>query len=147
MIAHELGHAGLYVRDLEASTHFYRDVLGFREVCRLPGATFLSSGRAHHELALIEPGPEAVPAPAGPYYGVAHLAVKIGNSLDELRAAHRELLAAGTPITAVLDFEGSQSIVVRDPDGNEVEVFVDATPALWRKDPSHVGTFPKPLTL
>ena len=28
----ELGHVVLYVRDLERSRHFYRDVLGFREL-------------------------------------------------------------------------------------------------------------------
>ncbi|MCU1426451.1 MAG: Glyoxalase/bleomycin resistance protein/dioxygenase, partial [Actinomycetia bacterium] len=28
----ELGHIVLYVRDLERSVHFYRDVLGWRQV-------------------------------------------------------------------------------------------------------------------
>jgi catechol 2,3-dioxygenase-like lactoylglutathione lyase family enzyme len=66
----ELGHLVLYVRDLERSVRFYRDVLGWRQVgpegdgLPFPAAMF-SSGRTHHELLLIEVGPDAAPIPAG----------------------------------------------------------------------------------
>ena len=40
----ELGHVVLYVRDLERSAAFYRDVLGFRQVwADGPGPTSMSS--------------------------------------------------------------------------------------------------------
>ena len=69
----ELGHLVLYVRDLEASTHFYRDVLGWRPIfdgsdaaASFPAAAFNSaSNRTHHELLLIEVGPDAAPLPRG----------------------------------------------------------------------------------
>ena len=53
----ELGHVVLYVRDVERSAAFYRDVLGFRQIWGegpqgFPAAAF-SSGRTHHELLLI----------------------------------------------------------------------------------------------
>ena len=49
----ELGHVVLYVRDLERSRAFYRDVLGFREIFAIPSAAAgYSSGRTHHELVL-----------------------------------------------------------------------------------------------
>ena len=33
----ELGHLVLYVRNLERSRHFYRDVLGWKEVAGMTG--------------------------------------------------------------------------------------------------------------
>ena len=67
MRIHELGHLVLYVRDLERSRRFYRDVLGWNEIrgevpLPVPAAAF-SSGRTHHELLLIEVGPAAAPMP------------------------------------------------------------------------------------
>lgn len=34
----------------------------------------------------------------------------------------------------------------KDPDGNTLECFVDADPAIWRDDPASVATV-RPLTL
>jgi catechol 2,3-dioxygenase len=145
--AKELGHISLLVRDLEASVHFYRDVLGFEEAGRVPGAVFLTAGRTHHEFALIQPGPEAVAAPAQPYVGVNHIAVKVGDSIEELRDAYRTLTGAGVAVVETLDYYIQQAIHVLDPDGNMVEVFVD-TDKPWRGDPTAFEKgLPKPLFL
>ncbi len=40
----------------------------------------------------------------------------------------------------------SQSIYLEDPDGNAIELFADANPAIWAEDPSAVATI-KPLSL
>ncbi len=58
MKAHYLGHVVFYVKDLERSLAFYRDLLGFQEVGRVfdGAAAALTSGRTHHELLLIQVG-------------------------------------------------------------------------------------------
>jgi catechol 2,3-dioxygenase len=33
----ELGHLVLYVRDIDRSSHFYREVLGWRQIVPAPG--------------------------------------------------------------------------------------------------------------
>ncbi|HLZ30311.1 MAG TPA: TIGR03086 family metal-binding protein [Chloroflexota bacterium] len=145
--ARELGHVGMYVRDLEASVRFYRDLIGFGESGRLPGAVFLTTGRSHHELALIEPGPEAVAGPVQPAFGVNHIAVRIGDTLDDLRRAHRRLVRAGIPIQAVTDFTIQLSVQIKDPDGTMVELYID-TDAPWRDNPQIIAqALPKPLQL
>jgi catechol 2,3-dioxygenase len=40
----------------------------------------------------------------------------------------------------------SQSIYVNDPDGNNVELYVDADPAIWREKPETVANS-RPLAL
>jgi catechol 2,3-dioxygenase len=148
MKAQYLGHVVFYVRDLERALTFYRDLLGFREVGRIFGgqAAALTSGRTHHELLLIEVG-EAPRAPAGRRLGLYHIGIKIGDSLDELRAAKRELEQARVAITGMSDHTVSQSLYLTDPDGNEVELYVDADPSIWKKDPAAVLSPIKELRL
>lgn len=148
MKAHYLGHVVFYVKDLERSLAFYRDLLGFSEVGRIFNgkAVALTSGRTHHELLLIEVT-AAQPLPTGRRLGLYHIGITIGDSLDELRAAKNELDASGVAITGMSDHTVSQSLYVRDPDGNEVELHVDAGEAIWKNDPAAVLSPIKPLRL
>ena len=61
-----IGHVHLHVGDLEASTRFYRDVLGLAVTQDgYPGAVFLSAGGYHHHLGTnVWAGADAVAAPA-----------------------------------------------------------------------------------
>lgn len=148
MKAHYLGHVVFYVKDLGKSLLFYRDVLGFREIGQTFGgrAAALTSGRTHHELLLIEVG-DAPRAPVGHRLGLYHIGIKIGDSLDELCFAKFELEKAGVAITGMSDHTVSQSLYLADPDGNEVELYVDADPAIWQNDPAAVLAPIKPLWL
>lgn len=136
-----LGHAVLRVRDLERSLAFYRDLLGMTEAARHFGGAmaFLTFGTGnHHDLGLLQVGAGA-PDPAGNAVGLYHLAFKVGDSLDELRAWKARLEAAGTPILGASDHKVSQSLYLADPDGIEIELYVDADPALWRDNPEAVA--------
>jgi catechol-2,3-dioxygenase len=143
-----VGHVVLKVRNLERSARFYRDVLGLKEVARAnfgrPMA-FLSTGENHHDIALLEVGPEA-PLPQAGGVGLYHVALVIGTTLDELRAAKAHLEAHGYTRLRLTDHKVTQSIYLDDPDGNGVELYVNADPAIWREDPSRVATV-GPLTL
>ena len=148
MKAHYLGHIVFYVKNLERSLAFYRDLLGFKEVGRIFGgkAAALTSGRTHHEFLFIEVG-DAPGPPTGHRIGLYHIGIKIGDSMDELRAAVKELEKAGVTITGASDHTVSQSLYLLDPDGNEVELYVDADPSIWKKDPAAVLSPIKPLRL
>jgi catechol 2,3-dioxygenase len=143
MQVHELGHAVLYVRDLEKSRHFYGDILGFTQIGGgppgMPAAAFNStSGRTHHELLLIEVGPDAEPIPSGRHVGLYHLGLKIGETDDELRAALADLKAEGVTVVGASDHTVTHSLYIQDPDGNELELYIDVQPELWRDDPAAV---------
>jgi catechol 2,3-dioxygenase len=78
--------------------------------------------------------------------GLYHVALRIGTTLDELRAAKAHLEAHGYTKLRLTDHVVSQSIYLDDPDGNGVELYVDGDPAIWREDPSRVASV-GPLTL
>ncbi len=148
----ELGHAVLYVRDLERSRHFYGEVLGLPEIAfpgggAFPGAAAFSGGRTHHELLLIEVGPAAASPPAGRRTGLYHLGFKIGTTDDELREAIRDLQDAGVTIVGASDHTVTHSLYVQDPDGNELELYIDVQPERWRDDPALVMAPTKPLKI
>jgi catechol 2,3-dioxygenase len=153
----ELGHIVLYVRDIARSAAFYREVLGWRQI--VPGADgssplpapiaafSASSGRTHHELLLIEVGPEAASQPAGRRVGLYHFGLKVGDSDEELRDALDRLREAGTPILGASDHTVTHSLYIADPDGNEIELYVDVPGVDWRADPALVAAPIKPLSL
>lgn len=148
MKAHYLGHVVFYVKNLKRTLAFYRDLLGFKEVGRIfdGKAAALTSGRTHHEFLFIEVGDASGP-PTGHRIGLYHIGIKIGDSLEELRSALKELQNAGVTITGASDHTVSQSLYLLDPDGNEVELYVDADPSIWKKDPAAVLSPIKPLRL
>ena len=130
----ELGHVVFYVSDLEKSSAFYRDVVGLNEIGRIfndHGALF-SSGRTHHELLLIEvreaPGPLK-----GHRLGLYHVGWKVGDNLDALRGALQRAENFGCEIDGLSDHTVSQSLYLRDPDGNEVELYVDDPDYDWNE--------------
>ncbi len=144
----ELGHVVLYVSDLDRSRRFYGDVLGWKEIAQLGamGAMF-SSGRTHHELLLLEVGPDAASPPAGRRLGLYHFGLKIGQTDAELREALETLQREGVTIVGTADHTVTHSLYIADPDGNEIELYIDVQPEVWRDDPAAVFAPIKPLRL
>ncbi len=134
MKIHELGHIVLYVSHLETSANFYRDTLGFTELHRDLHTAFYTSGRTHHEMLLIEVGGKKEERPrAEP--GLYHIGFKIGDTDDELRTALTELQEKGVRIVGTANHHVTHSLYILDPDGNELELYVDVDDS-WKKDPS-----------
>ena len=148
MHAHYLGHVVFYVKNLQQSLAFYRDLLGFKEIGRVFDGTAaaLTSGRTHHELLLIQVG-DAPGPPQGRRRGLYHICIKVGNNLDELRVAKRELERSAVTIDGMSDHTVSQSLYLPDPDDNEVELYVDADESVWKNNPAAVLAPIKPLHL
>lgn len=146
----ELGHVVLYVRDVERSAAFYRDVLGFRQVfdggLGFPAVAF-SSGRTHHELLLIEVGEDATPMAKGRRLGLYHVGLKVGDTDDELREMRDRLEQTGTPIVGGSDHTVTHSLYILDPDGNELELYIDVAGVDWAQDPALIAAPIRPLSL
>ena len=144
----ELGHLVLYVSNLSRSRKFYGEILGWQEVAQLGGqGAVFSSGRTHHELLLLEVGPDATPIPAGRRLGMYHFGLKVGTTDDELRDALKGLLEAGVNVVGTADHTVTHSLYITDPDGNEIELYIDVQPEMWREDPHAIVAPIRPLRL
>lgn len=125
MAIHRLNHAVLFVRDVERSVAFYRDVLGFEPVGELTmrGAAFLRAAGStnDHDLGLFEIGAAAAPSGAGrTSVGLYHLAWEV-DTLRDLEAISAALADAGALVGAS-DHSTTKSLYGQDPDGLEFEV-------------------------
>jgi catechol 2,3-dioxygenase len=152
MSVRELGHLVLYVHNVERSATFYRDVLGWRQIMPEPGETpvgaaAFSSGRTHHELLLIEVGADATPIPAGRRVGLYHFGLNVGENDDDLRDMLATLQAAGATIVGASDHTVTHSLYIEDPDGNEIELYIDVPGVDWRAEPSLIAAPIRPLRL
>ncbi len=154
----ELGHLVLYVRDVERSAHFYRDILGWRQIAPdgtnshpLPSTGFAAfsapNERTHHELLLIEVGKDATAIPQGRRIGMYHFGLKVGDSDDELRDVVKVLNENDVPIYGASDHTVTHSLYIADPDGNEIELYIDVPGVDWKSNPALITAPIKPLVL
>lgn len=144
----KLGHVVFYVRDLERSVKFYKEVvgLGLSGMIFNGRAALLSGGSTHHELLLIQVG-EAQGPVHGRRIGLYHVGWKIGDSIEQLKILYDKLIDLDYAIDGLSDHTISHSIYLRDPDGNEVELYVDNPDYDWRNDDSWMEAPVKPLNL
>ena len=135
----KVGHLVLRVRDLDRALRFYTSVLGLHEVARRDFGegpmAFLSSGNSHHDVALVETGGSGMSSGSA----LHHFALKVGNSFADLATVRAALDAEGIPVHMALDHHVSQGLYISDPDGNLIELYVDAPEQIWREDPSLVA--------
>ena len=122
-----LNHAVLYVRDLERSVAFYRDVLGFRRIDMTPegfsGAAFLQAPGStnDHDLGLFAMDSSAAPSGAGrTSVGLYHLAWEV-ETLTDLQDLAERLAEVGA-LGGASDHGTTKSLYAKDPDGLEFEV-------------------------
>ncbi len=73
-------------------------------------------------------------APPAKFAGLAHVAFRIDDSIEELREAKVRLESAGLTVRGY-DHAVSKSNYFDDPDGNCIEFYVDSSDA-WKQDPS-----------
>ena len=132
-----IAHVVLKVRDLERSRKFYTEVLGMDVMNYSPeiGILFLANNRRdHHELALLQIGPQAE-TPRANEIGLLHVAFRLRNE-EELRTAYKELKEKEVPISFTVDHGITKSVYFHDPDGHELEVYCDNPPEEYAKLPN-----------
>ena len=127
-----LAEVVLWVRDIEAALHFYRDMFGLEIISppELPNK-FLRAGEGASgvpEMIVLVPHPDrSVEFPREKTKRVLHhLAFRVdGSAYEELQ---ERLARAGVGVRSGVHpvLKGVRTFYVDDPDGNEVEVIAPA---------------------
>ena len=141
----ELGHLVLYVRDASESARFYRDVLGWRQV--LPGGR-----RARRRGGRLLERPHASRAaphrsgsrtrPRCPKGGVWGCTTSVSRSATPMTSSGRRSPASGRRrrIVGSSDHTVTHSVYLLDPDGNEIEIYIDVAGVDWKSDGNLVAS-------
>ncbi|MFW2374250.1 MAG: VOC family protein [Gammaproteobacteria bacterium] len=142
----QLGHVVFYVKQLERSVQFYTDVVGLDVQGKIFNgkAALLTGGSTHHELLLIEVA-EADGPLRGKRIGLYHVGWKLGDSIELLKQAYNRVIEMSIDIQGMSDHTVSQSLYLLDPDGNEIELYVDNPDFDWQQDKSWMEAPIKPL--
>jgi catechol-2,3-dioxygenase len=121
-----LAHFGMFVRDIERMTRFYKDVLGFIETDRGRArgfdVVFLTRDPGqHHQLVLSSGRSDESTATDG----VQQLSFKVA-SLDDLRAMSR-IVDGRDDVSDIqpVDHGNAWSFYFRDPEENRIELYLD----------------------
>jgi catechol 2,3-dioxygenase len=111
-----MGHVHLHVGDLDASTRFYRDGLGFEVMVETSSAVFVSAARYHHHVGFnLWRGAGAEPTPANAI-GLRHW------TLETADAAERDAVAARLEAIEAPLSERDGALYAQDPAGISVLV-------------------------
>lgn len=143
-----IGHVHLKVSNLEKALRFYSGVLGLEVTQRYgAGAVFLAAGGYHHHIALNTWESLGGSPPAPGTTGLYHTAIVYPNRAA-LSAAVKRVLAANIPLEGAADHGVSESVYLRDPDENGVELYCDKPREMWpRSTAGELEMFTRPLDL
>ncbi len=121
-----IGHLVINVKDVDASTKFYTEVLGFEVALERPGfGTFLTCGSIHHDLALFQ-APEGAAEVTEGGVGLNHMAIQV-EDYNELKDYYHKLQEHfGKSGVRTVDHSMTRSIYINDPDGNGIELFCNS---------------------
>ncbi len=128
----KLGHVVFRVSDLERTTRFWTDIMGFKvSDTNERGMVFLRNASDHHSIALA-PSDGAEGLPDKDQVGFDHLALEVGSVADLFRI--REFLRQkGVKIV----FEGRRGpgcnpgVEFVDPDGYQLELYASMDQIGW----------------
>lgn len=126
-----IGHVNLKVADLARSLAFYQGVLGMKITKRIgEEAAFLSFDDYHHDICINTWESRNGPAPAAGTTGLFHAAI-VYEGRDGLVQVYRRLAEQGISIDQAVDHGVTESLYLRDPDGNPLELYWDRTEETW----------------
>jgi len=122
----QLDHVSVIITDIERSRHFYRDLLGLKEIAKPRTFDFIALwfdlGNMHVHL-LLKDQADSISA--------RHFALRVVDA----QAARACLQARGLKINETTLIPGSDRFFVHDPDGNRIEIIQWLTPY----DPAQSG--------
>lgn len=124
-----LGHANLFVTNLDRSMEFYKTIVGLEEVYVRPPvmAGFLSNGNTHHDVGLVD-----IHGPAGwkQAPGLNHVGLELEDEVD-LVESFNAMTRDKVPFDRAADHDIAHAVYLRDADGNQIEMYSDTTKD-WR---------------
>lgn len=118
-------HLALFVKDPFASASWYEDILDMKVTARGEKWVFLSFGKKHHDIALIQSEKSSDGAEDRGTINMQHYGLEIEGTLDDLRRLYGMLLRKKVPVVKTTDHKVGYGLYFTDPDGHRFEFFLE----------------------
>jgi catechol-2,3-dioxygenase len=128
-----VGHVVIKVRDLEKAKRFYCGFLGMKVGNESPRGMFLRFDDYHHDIAIFKTGDDADP-PKDNQVGLVHIAL-VTDGVETVRRYYDRAKAEGVEIAGWTNHAITNSLYVKDPEGNTIEIYAEVPPEEydWRE--------------
>lgn len=136
-----VGHVKIKVVNLERAIKFYRDILGFGILEQTTSTAKLTTDGKTSILSLEQP--QNVTPKQGRTTGLYHFAILLPEKSD-LANIVVQLTENGIRFGAS-DHLVSEALYLHDPDGNEIEIYIDRHPSEWSWSGEEVAMAVDPL--
>lgn len=136
-----VGHVKIKVEKLERSLQFYKDILGFDILERSDSSAKLTTDGKTSILSLEQP--ENVVPKQGRTTGLYHFALLLPTKTD-LANIVVHLVEKGVRFGSS-DHLVSEALYLNDPDGNQIEIYIDRDPSEWDWNGEEVDMAVDPL--
>lgn len=138
-----VGHVKLKVEDLNRSLSFYQDIIGFDILEQTESTAKLTADGKTSILSIVQP--EGVLPKEPRTTGMYHFALLLPEREDLANIIlhlHKHSIQMGAA-----DHLVSEAIYLSDPDGNEIEIYVDRDPSVWSWSNDEVAMTTDPLDI
>jgi catechol 2,3-dioxygenase len=136
-----VGHVKIKVQQLERSLPFYKEILGFDILEQTASTAKLTTDGKTSILSLEQP--ENVTPKQGRTTGLYHFAILLPEQSD-LANIVVHLVNKGIRFGSS-DHLVSEALYLHDPDGNEIEIYIDRDPSEWNWNGDEVAMAVDPL--
>jgi catechol 2,3-dioxygenase len=136
-----VGHVKIKVEQLERSLPFYKEILGFDILEQTASTAKLTTDGKTSILSLEQP--KNVTPKQGRTTGLYHFAILLPDQSD-LANIVVHLVNKGIRFGSS-DHLVSEALYLHDPDGNEIEIYIDRDPSEWNWNGDEVAMAVDPL--
>ncbi|NIK77602.1 catechol 2,3-dioxygenase [Paenibacillus castaneae] len=136
-----VSQVNLKVSNLERSLSFYQEVIGFKILSQTETKADLTADGKKTLLTIEQP--EHVKPKQKSTTGIYHFALLLPERSD-LAGIVRHFVQLGLRIGSA-DHLVSEALYLADPDGNEIEIYIDRNPSVWSWSDGEVAMATDPL--
>lgn len=136
-----VSHVKIKVENLERSLAYYQEVIGFKVLEQTETTATLTTDGLTSLLSIEQP--ENVARKQGRTTGLYHFALLLPHRSDLANIVHH-FIENGIRFGSS-DHLVSEALYLSDPDGNEIEIYVDRDPAEWNWNNGEVAMSVDPL--
>lgn len=136
-----VGHVNLKVENLERSLQYYKEIIGFDILEQTSQTAKLTTDGKTSILSLEQP--ENIIPKQGRTTGLYHFALLLPEKIDLANIVFH--LSEKAVRFGSSDHLVSEALYLHDPDGNEIEIYIDRDPSEWSWNGEEVAMAVDPL--